>query len=164
LLSGILAPALRARYAPRRDGPNDKETQALLAAALKGTLTEAQADRIEAIDAELPKLALLATSKRIAEQKLQLDELQAKLQGAKQPDPNTPSGQRPIYAKPPAPKRKRKPGAREGHKGAQRPAPRQIDEHVGHRAQFSGSTIYCLRTLCALPLANAAWAVPAAIR
>lgn len=132
------------------DGPDDKEVQTLLAAALEGTLSEAQADRLEAIDAELLKLALLATSKRIAEQNLRIDELQARLQGAKQPDPNTPSGQRPIYAKPPAPKRKRKPGARKGHKGAHRPAPQQIDEHVEHRAQrcphCGGELQRCKRT------------------
>jgi transposase len=132
------------------DGPSDKEVQTLLAAALEGTLTEAQADRLQAIDAELLKLALLATSKRIAEQNLRIDQLQSKLHGAKQPDPNTPSGQRPIYAKPPAPKRKRKPGARKGHKGAHRPAPQQIDEHVAHRAQrcphCGGELQRCKRT------------------
>jgi len=125
------------------DATKDKEVRALLAAALDGTLTEAQADRLAAIDRDLLKLALLAASKRIAEQGQKLTEqdaviaqLQAKLQGARQIDPNTPSGQQPIYSKPPAPKRKRKgkPGAKPGHKGTHRPPPEHIDRTEEHHA------------------------------
>jgi len=102
----------------------------LIQAALAGELTDEQAEQLAAVDDVLIKLVLLAAAKRIAE-------LQAKLQGARRPDPNTPSGQQPIYTKPPVPKRKRKgkPGAREGHKGTHRPKPEQVDRTEEHHAQ-----------------------------
>ncbi|MFW6106523.1 MAG: hypothetical protein ACOC8H_00005, partial [bacterium] len=85
----------------------------LLAAALDGTLSDAQAEELAGVDRDLLKLAWLAASKRIAE-------LQAKLGGPPKLDPATPSGQRPVYTKPPVPKRKGRPGARKGHAGARR--------------------------------------------
>lgn len=106
--------------------PKDTEVAILLAAAMDGSLTEGQADRLAEIDARLLKLALLAAAKRIAE-------LQAKLGGPPKLDPATPSGQRPVYTKPAAPKRKGKPGAKAGHVGARRPAPERIDERKDHR-------------------------------
>lgn len=60
------------------DGTEDKEVPAILAAALDGTLTEAQAGRLAAIDPQMLKLALLAAAKGIAE-------LRAKLGGSAQP-------------------------------------------------------------------------------
>ena len=75
----------------------------LLAAALDGILTDVQAEELAAVDHELGKLAWLAAGQRIAE-------LKAKAEGPAKVDPNTPSGQRPVYAKPPAPRRKGKPG------------------------------------------------------
>jgi transposase len=106
----------------RQDNP---EIKTILAAALEGTLTEKQADRLAEIDSELLKLALLAAARRIAE-------LKGKLHGG-QIDPSTPSGQQPIYAKPPASKRKGKPGARKGHEPARRAKPERIDRHEDHR-------------------------------
>ena len=41
--------------------------------------------------------------------------------------PNTPSGMKPTYLKPPGKKRKRKPGRKKGHPGVSRPTPDQID-------------------------------------
>ena len=108
------------------DGTTDKEVKAILVAALDGTLTEPQADRLAEIDAQLLKLALLAATRRIAE-------LRAKLGGSPKIDPATPSGQRPIYTKPAAPKRKGRPGAKRGHAPARRPAPQRIDERKEHR-------------------------------
>ncbi len=104
----------------------DAGTHALLVAALDGTLTDEQAEELAKADQDLLKLAWLAVAKRIAE-------LQAKLDGPRKIDPSTPSGQRPIYTKPPAPKRKGKPGAKEGHPGTRRPAPKRIDERREHR-------------------------------
>jgi transposase len=104
----------------------DDKLRSLLAAALDGTLTDQQAEQLARADHNLLKLAFLAASKRIAE-------LQAKLDGAGRIGPATPSGQRPVYAKPPAPKRKGKPGAKTGHVGARRPAPKRIDERKEHR-------------------------------
>jgi len=100
----------------------------LVTAALDGTLTDEQAEQLAAIDRDLIKLAFLAAAKRVAE-------LQAKLGGPPKIDPATPSGQRPIYTKPTAPKRKRKPGAKPGHAPAHRPTPKRIDERKEHRLE-----------------------------
>jgi hypothetical protein len=102
--------------------------QSLLAAALDGTLTDQQAQQLAEADADLLKLAWLAVSRRIAE-------LRAKLSDPPKLDPATPSGQRPIYTKPAAPRRKGKPGARKGHPGTRRPPPRRIDDHEEHRLE-----------------------------
>jgi len=104
----------------------DARIAALITAALDGTLTEQQAEQLAAIDRDLIKLAFLATAKRVAE-------LQAKLGGPPRIDPATPSGQRPIYTKPPTPKRKKKPGAKPGHAPARRPTPQRIDQRKEHR-------------------------------
>jgi len=106
----------------------DARIATLITAALDGTLTEQQAGLLAGVDDDLGKLAWLAAAKRIAE-------LMAKTQGPPKIDPATPSGQRPIYAKPPAPKRKGKPGAKPGHAPTRRPAPRQIDERKEHRLE-----------------------------
>jgi len=106
----------------------DARLATLIEAALDGTLTDAQAEQLAAVDRHLIKLAFLAAAKRVAE-------LQAKLGGPPKIDPATPSGQRPIYTKLPAPKRKGKPGAKPGHPPARRPAPQRIDEHKDHRLE-----------------------------
>ena len=122
-----------------REG-KDARIEALLAAALSGTLTDEQAEQLAALDGKLIKLVLLAAAKRIAEQGEKINqqdariaELLAKLGGPAKIDPSTPSGQRPIYTKPSAPKRKKKPGARKGHPGTRRPQPQRIDERKDHR-------------------------------
>ena len=115
----------------------------LITAALDGTLTEQQAKQLAGVDDELGKLAWLAAAKRIAE-------LMAKTQGPPRIDPATPSGQRPIYTKPPAPKRKGKPGAKPGHAGARRPEPQRIDQRKEHRLECcpgcGGQLQRCQRT------------------
>ena len=100
----------------------------LLTAALDGTLTDAQAEELAGVDRDLIKLAFLATVKRIAE-------LKAKVEGPAKIDPATPSGQRPVYTKPAASKRKGKPGAKVGHAGARRPKPQEVDERKEHRLE-----------------------------
>ena len=74
----------------------------------------------------------------------------AKTQGPPRIDPATPSGQRPIYTKPPAPKRKGKPGAKPGHAGARRPEPQRIDQRKEHRLECcpgcGGQLQRCQRT------------------
>jgi hypothetical protein len=100
----------------------------LLAAALDGELSEEQAEQLARVDEHLQKLAWLAAAQRIAE-------LKAKIAGPAKIDPSTPSGQRPIYTKPAAPKRKGKPGAKPGHAGTRRPKPQRIDEHQEHRLE-----------------------------
>ena len=118
----------------------DKEVREILAAALEGKLTEQQVETLARIDAELLKLTLLAAAKRIAEQDAKIIEqdatitdLKAKLNGSQSIHPSTPSGQRPVYTKPPTPKRKKKPGAKKGHPPARRAQPKHIDVKQEHR-------------------------------
>jgi len=104
----------------------------LIAAAVRGELKESQARRLSKQSPEVVVLALLAASKRIAEQDARI----AKLQGrcpAPQPSPSTPSGMVPVYAKPSASKRKKRPGARKGHTGHRRKRPGRIDQRKTHR-------------------------------
>jgi len=104
---------------------HSKATQGLIQAALRGALTQAQAQRLANEDPEVLALVLLAASKRIAE-------LQRATQ-AQPPSPSTPSGMVPIYTKPNTPKRRKKPGARKGHLGHRRKTPERIDEQETHR-------------------------------
>jgi transposase len=48
------------------------------------------------------------------------------------PSPTTPSGMRPVYTKPPARGRKRKPGRKPGHPGTRRATPEHIDARNEH--------------------------------
>jgi len=104
----------------------DAETQDIIASALQGRLTPQQAKIAAAFDPVLDQFAWMAMTSRVAS-------LQAKLESAKVADPSTPSGQIPIYTKPPARKRKGKPGAKPGHKGTCRKPPVRIDRHQDHR-------------------------------
>ena len=106
----------------------DAKAKTLLAAALEGSLSDAQAAELAVLDPTIQKLAWLAASRRIAE-------LQGKLTLAGPAHPSTPSGQKPPYIKPPAPHRKGKPGAKPGHVGTRRPAPAQVDRREEHRAE-----------------------------
>ena len=120
----------------------DMHLAGLVAAALDGTLGESQAKELAAIEPALLTLAWMAAAQRIAEQGATIAEQEARiarLEGrvavAGAGDPNTPSGQRPVYAKPPAPKRKGRPGARPGHVGHRRPKPTRIDRREEHRLE-----------------------------
>ena len=114
------------------------ELDALLKALFRGELTEAQARRLAALGPEAVQLALLAANARIAQ-----------LQPAATL-PSTPSGMRPIYAKPKVSGRKKTPGAKDGHKGSRRKTPEQIDQHVDHRLDLcpccGGELQRCKRT------------------
>jgi len=104
----------------------DAKANALVAAVLDGSLTRAQAKELYRLGPEAVVLATLAAAHRIAQ-------LQAKVLGAAALDPSTPSGQIPPYAKPSAPKRRGKPGAKPGHKGSHRAGPPRIDRREEHR-------------------------------
>jgi len=97
----------------------------LIAAVVRGELTDAQALRRCKQEPELVALALLAAGQCIAE-------LQAKV-GNPAPSPSTPSGMVPPYAKPNTSKRRKKPGARKGHPGHRRKTPARIDHCKTHR-------------------------------
>jgi transposase len=107
----------------------------ILAAALRGELDEPSARRLSNRGPEVTTLALLALARRIAEQATRIAELQSQartVDGAAA-TPSTPSGMIPVYAKPAAFPRRKKPGAKEGHPGARRARPERIDEHREHR-------------------------------
>jgi len=126
-----------------------KSVEALIGAALRGELTEAQARRLVMENPEVLALALFAASKRIAEQNARLTQLENK-GGDTQPSPSTPSGMVPIYTKPNVSKRRKKPGARAGHQGARRVQPVKIDQHKTHRLKCcphcSGKLQRCQRS------------------
>jgi hypothetical protein len=111
----------------------EARVRALIDAALEGRLTDSQAQELSALGPEVAKLALLLAAGRIAEQNARIAELRGKLALAGPQSPSTPSGQQPVYTKPPAPKRKGKPGAKPGHPGHRRPKPTRIDRREDHR-------------------------------
>ncbi|MFH1499643.1 MAG: transposase, partial [Verrucomicrobiota bacterium] len=107
--------------------------QDLIDSALRGELTDDDAKRLALFGPEVVTLALLAASKRIAEQNARLDEFKGKPCSAA-PSPATPSAMVPVYAKPNKRKgRKRRPGARPGHQGVRRERPARIDRRETHR-------------------------------
>lgn len=76
--------------------------------------------------------------KRIAELETENERLKRDLEARVQPPAHpasmsTPSAMQPVYSKPPARKRRRKPGRKNGHPGACRPAPVHIDRTVEHK-------------------------------
>ena len=128
----------------------DATARAIIAAVLEGKATERQASQLYAMGPEAVALLALATTRRIAAQDTRIADLQVRLIGGEPIDPATPSGQRPIYSKPPAHKRKGKPGAKPGHKGTRRSKPDRIDRRQEHRAQrcpdCGGELQRCRRT------------------
>ncbi len=102
-----------------------KSVEELVDAAVRGELREAEALRLCKHSPELFTLALLAAAKRIAQLQGQGKE--------QQPSPATPSGMVPVYAKPNATKRRKKPGAKDGHPGHRRKTPTRVDKQETHR-------------------------------
>lgn len=78
---------------------------------------------------ELPREQAIDAILALAEKAERWDQLQS--QGATTPiSPTTPSGMQPVYLKPRARRRAKKPGRKAGHPGAHRPAPTHIDARV----------------------------------
>lgn len=101
------------------DAAVQSELREIIDAALRGRLTEDQAARAVVLGAEAARAVMLAASARIAE-----------LRGDAAPGPHTPSGAIPPHAKGGRGSRRRKrPGARDGHGGHRRPTP-EPDERV----------------------------------
>jgi hypothetical protein len=121
-----------------RHGDQPSELDALLAALFRGELTETQADRLAELGPEAVRLALLAANARFAQ-------LQPRASS-----PSTPSGMVPVYEKPAAKRRKKKPGAKNGHQGSRRKTPATIDQKVEHRLEVcpccGGALQRCKRT------------------
>ena len=87
-----------------------KTLREIIDAAMRGDRDEAIAHKLHGLGQEVVALAAISMCRRIAE-------LENK--GGK-PSPSTPSGMVPVYTKPNASKRRKKPGARNGHDGARR--------------------------------------------
>lgn len=116
-----------------------KKLEAIINGALRGELDETHARQLHGLGPEAVALAMLAVSKYIAEQSKVIAErgeviagLQRRREG-QAPTPSTPSGMVPVYHKPNTPKRRKKPGARNGHPGHRRKAPARIDRRETHR-------------------------------
>jgi transposase len=92
-------------------------------------LTEEQAKKIYKQGPEAVIFALLELTKQLAEQRA------AGAAGSHQ-TPSTPSSMKPTYLKPPGKSRKRRPGAKPGHRGSRRAAPERIDHRKEHRADL----------------------------
>jgi transposase len=109
-----------------------KALKVIIEAALRGRLDNALARKLHELGPEAVALAMLSTSKHIGEQNARLAQLAD--QGVKaRHSPSTPSGMVPVYAKPNASKRRKRPGARPGHQGVRRARPVKIDERKTHR-------------------------------
>jgi len=113
---------------------NRSAAQGLIEAALRGQLTQRQARQLAREDPEVLALALLAASKRIAEQSRVIAGLQSRDEESPL-SPSTPSGMVPVYAKPNAAQRSKEPGAKKGHPGHRRETPTRIDRTQEHRLQ-----------------------------
>ena len=87
------------------------------------SLDAAQAAAIFEQGKDAVVFALLAMAKRLSESQ------------SPTVNPATPSGMIPVYQKPPAKKRKKKPGAKANHPGSRRVRPDRIDHHQTHRAE-----------------------------
>ena len=109
-----------------------KTLRQIIDAAMCGELDETLAHKLHALGQEALALAALSMCRRIAEQDAELVRLENK---SGTPSPSTPSGMVPIYAKANKSKRRKKPGARNGHDGARRERPTKIDQRKTHRLE-----------------------------
>jgi len=75
---------------------------------------------------DLPKSQAVKVILELAEKAEKYDDL------TKEVSPTTPSGMTPLYLKPTAGGRKKKPGRKKGHKGSSRPRPDKVDHFKEH--------------------------------
>ena len=120
--------------------PTEVSPITALDVSLGPSLTEAEARAIFAQGEEAVVFALLT-----------LAQLAAHKSNATSADsPSTPSGMVPTFQKPAVPKRRKKPGRPNGHKGVRRPRPDQIDQYQEHRLEkcpdCGGSLQRCQQT------------------
>ena len=107
---------------------------AIIDAALCGELDEPRARQLHALGSEAVALAMLAISRRVAEQNARIAELQGQ-SGGQAASPSTPSGMVPVYEKPSAKRRRKKPGAQDGHPGRRREKPKKVTHRRTHRLE-----------------------------
>jgi transposase len=91
-------------------------------------LTEARAREIYRQGEEAVVFVMLQQAQMIAE-------AQARSPSPNPVSPSTPSGMRPVYSKPPASARRKRPGRKQGHPGAWRIVPEQVDQTQEHRLE-----------------------------
>ena len=135
------------------DKTSQIEFDTLLAALLRGEMTEPQSVLLASLGVEVLRLALMAANMRLAE----LQSSAGAAPAAQAPSlelpsesSSAPSASVPVYLKPKVSGRKKKPGAKNGHKGSRRKTPEKIDEKVEHRLEVcpccSGPLQRCERT------------------
>ncbi len=90
-------------------------------------LTEARAREIYRQGEEAVVFALLQQAKLLTETN------RTGVAASNVISPSTPSGMKPVYTKPPASSRRKRPGRRNGHSGARRARPNRIDQKLDHR-------------------------------
>jgi transposase len=102
-------------------------------------LTREQADQLPRLGAEAVVFFALAMA-----------QFAARLQSSQTPSASTPSAMVPVYQKQATPRRRKKPGARDGHPGARRKMPERIDVRQEHRLEIcpccSGPLQRCKRS------------------
>jgi len=91
----------------------------------RAALTEEQAEAIFESGRDAVVFALLELTKRLAEARGAEETSDTKS--------STPSGMIPVYEKPPAKPRQKRPGAKAGHRGARRRKPERIDRRETHQ-------------------------------
>ena len=111
------------RQINRLERENERLRRELNEAQKKAAEKEKQLDRDEKKIADLEKEN--SRLKRELEAKTAASKPAASL--------STPSAMQPAYSKPPASKRRRKPGRKKGHPGARRAVPAHIDREVEHK-------------------------------
>ena len=108
------------------DATRTATVEAILERALRGELSEDDARWLYGLGPEAVTLVMLALARQVARQQA----------GSAPPvDPATPSGQVPVYLKPSARKRRKRPGAKLGHPGTRRVPPEKIDRRKVHRLE-----------------------------
>jgi len=139
----------------RKTATRSDALDSLVAALQSGLFDEAAARKLYTLGRDAVTLALLAAARRIAEQDARLAALEAQVTGAAGVvSPATPSGMIPVYTKPNLPpprgRRRKRPGARDGHPGHRRPTPTRIDRRQRHRLKVcpccGGPLQRCRRT------------------
>jgi len=110
-------------YPITRAAEHPPTLRAILDAALRGDLTRGQALELHALGPEAVVLFSMAVTRRLAEL------------GPSAASPATPPGAVPPHLKPPAGRgrRKKKPGAKDGHPGSRRKTPPRVDAREEHR-------------------------------
>ncbi len=122
----------------RSTATRSEALDSLVAALQAGVCDEAAARALYTPGREAVTLARLAAAGRIVEQDARSAALQRQAAGGdRPPGPATACGMIPVYAQPNVAagrgRRRKRPGAKDGHPGHRRPSPTRIDQRQMHR-------------------------------